>query len=1022
VTVAVMQKLFNAANAVMSVKECKNPNVLIRFSAVLVIIASLAARAAAQDDPAAVARAFFTAYASGDVSGASSDWVAGDVAGFRVKALRSAAARCLVLHGVDVRVIEASGEKACVEIDASADAWAGGGSGVVAPRAIYKSLDLVSEGGEWRVAAMRDREQAVADAIAAAPKEQRAEIARGAGVLRTPLLVSFLARRAMTMVNEQNLDGAAQLLDLADEIAIERADGGAQAEVMAGRSTVLYIGPRHDVDAAVQLGEQAVSWAESAEADADVVAWSLVHLGRALDLVSASSWPYSRVVALDDRVEQVATLAQAHTMLAKQADGRSDHRAAFRHSLLAQKYADESGDVAARISAALNLGGAFLAQSDDDVAVLHYERAARLAGEAGFPGSLAFAMEHQALIYSALLRWDECLRTINEALAIGRKTGDPAEPLVRRAGFLFNMGDVPAAERDLKEVQPLLASLEPSSRNLFMDLSGRVLLSRHRCEEALDFARRYRANSAIDVPSPLEIEALECLGRKPEALRSYVERVDWSERVRGNVAADAAQLGSFQEGAEGIYAIAVQRLIEEGYVREPLVIAERLKARVLRDAQRGVLVSPARLEGDERALYQRLNERISALNRGIAAAAARRKSAERLRKELERARLSLRDLLARTNAALLAPTPPPPPPVMQDVVPSPPPGVVAIEYVMVPDYLIAFAVVRGECDPEITVRVIPIAPSILEDRIARYVASIEQRDLRAGGQARELYRLLIAPFEKLIARHDAVCFIPAGDLWRVPFHALMNGSGRYLAEMTNVYYAPSLATLHAERQREHAQPETLLAMANPNLRARTQELYRAYYRDRPLGAIPETEREVRALRSIYGASHSRIYIGDDAQEAVAKRESPKFRILHIAAHGIVDENSPMYSAVALSTNDAHEDGLLEAREIAEMHLNADLAVLSACETARGRVSIGEGVLGLSWALLAAGCPTAVVSQWRTDSESTADLMIAFHRDLVRTHHRSPVQSLRRAQRTLMRNPRTAHPYYWAPFIVIGRDQ
>ena len=87
-----------------------------------------------------------------------------------------------------------------------------------------------------------------------------------------------------------------------------------------------------------------------------------------------------------------------------------------------------------------------------------------------------------------------------------------------------------------------------------------------------------------------------------------------------------------------------------------------------------------------------------------------------------------------------------------------------------------------------------------------------------------------------------------------------------------------------------------------------------------------------------------------------------------------------------------------------------------------RVSSGEGVIGLSWALLAAGCPTAVVSQWRADSESTAHLMIAFHRDLVRTNHRSPVESLRRAQLSLLRGGRYAHPYYWAPFIVIGRDR
>jgi CHAT domain-containing protein len=126
----------------------------------------------------------------------------------------------------------------------------------------------------------------------------------------------------------------------------------------------------------------------------------------------------------------------------------------------------------------------------------------------------------------------------------------------------------------------------------------------------------------------------------------------------------------------------------------------------------------------------------------------------------------------------------------------------------------------------------------------------------------------------------------------------------------------------------------------------------------------------------------------------------------------------MYSHVVLAqSGDQKEDGLLEAWEIMQMDLQADLAVLSACETARGRIGAGEGVIGLSWALFVAGCPTTVVSQWKVESSSTTELMLAFHRNLQLGANKS--EALRQAALKLMNDKRYNHPFYWAGFIVVG---
>jgi len=152
-----------------------------------------------------------------------------------------------------------------------------------------------------------------------------------------------------------------------------------------------------------------------------------------------------------------------------------------------------------------------------------------------------------------------------------------------------------------------------------------------------------------------------------------------------------------------------------------------------------------------------------------------------------------------------------------------------------------------------------------------------------------------------------------------------------------------------------------------------------------------------------------------------KAEAGKFKILHFATHAILDDRNPLYSHIILSRtdNDQHEDGLLESWELMKLDLNAELAVLSACETARGRVAAGEGIIGMSWALFVAGSPAAVVSQWKVDSARSSELMIEFHRNVLQKRV-SKSEALRQAALKVFRSSYN-HPAYWAGFILIGDD-
>jgi CHAT domain-containing protein len=128
--------------------------------------------------------------------------------------------------------------------------------------------------------------------------------------------------------------------------------------------------------------------------------------------------------------------------------------------------------------------------------------------------------------------------------------------------------------------------------------------------------------------------------------------------------------------------------------------------------------------------------------------------------------------------------------------------------------------------------------------------------------------------------------------------------------------------------------------------------------------------------------------------------------------------------LAQDAGDRTEDGLLEAWEVMKLELEAELAVLSACETARGRIGAGEGVIGLSWAFFVAGCPTTLVSQWEVEAASTTDLMVEFHRHLraeERGRGRAPgtSEALRQAALKLQRGGKYRHPFYWAGFVLVG---
>lgn len=176
---------------------------------------------------------------------------------------------------------------------------------------------------------------------------------------------------------------------------------------------------------------------------------------------------------------------------------------------------------------------------------------------------------------------------------------------------------------------------------------------------------------------------------------------------------------------------------------------------------------------------------------------------------------------------------------------------------------------------------------------------------------------------------------------------------------------------------------------------------------------------MNGIAALFPKGKSAIYLGSDAREATVKAEDlERYRYIHFAAHGILDEAHPSRSGLALTAGGGdQEDGILRVDEITGLRIRADVVTLSACGTGLGELVSGEGMLGLVRAFLYAGSSSVNVSLWNVNDAATASLMKDFYRNLSRSA--SAQEALRRAKISLIHQTGSPwrHPHFWAPFVL-----
>jgi CHAT domain-containing protein len=513
-------------------------------------------------------------------------------------------------------------------------------------------------------------------------------------------------------------------------------------------------------------------------------------------------------------------------------------------------------------------------------------------------------------------------------------------------------------------------------------------------------------------------------GRRPAALESFRRAVETIEQLRGGIAADEFKATFLRDKIE-VYEDAIAACLSEGdeaRLEDAFRLVESSKSRALADLLARYLrsapkqIGRTKTEGAEAETRARLLKLIEDLNWYSSHAGLeddkgdqrRARVIERHRREVRRCERQIAQLFRRLESEGSAFV------EMQRLQPvslgelqgALEPGETVIEYFTTGDSVSAFVASRDSIKLARDIA----SRSEIEQMLASLRFQIEKFNYGPGyveayfGQLKhaadaylsKLYEAVFAPLEPLVGS-DRLSIIPHGALHYVPFHALRRGQ-IYLVDDFEISYAPSAAVLKLCRARSNG----ALKERSPRADGRRLVALGVTHHD-----TPSIEEEIRALGSIF--SDSVTLTGAEATRENLLKFAPRARFLHLASHGYFRRDNPMFSFLKLA------DSPLNFYSLLDLELEAEMVTLSACHTGVNMVFPGDELHGLMRGFLYAGAPSLVASLWAVSDRSTSELMREMYSRISAGETKRA--ALRAAQ--LLVKEQYGHPYYWAPFILMG---
>jgi len=645
-----------------------------------------------------------------------------------------------------------------------------------------------------------------------------------------------------------------------------------------------------------------------------------------------------------------------------------------------------------------------------------FERAARAFEEAlvrleGSPEaeSTARILNNLGSTWSQLGEFDKALDRFRASLALAEKIGSRE----LRISILNNIGIVYAR----------LGEFERSTGYY---------------EQAVDLALEHAGKKFL-WEIYLELgNAQRGLGRDREAAESYRASISIIEEIRASISTEELRATYFGSDKRlDAYHNLIGLLVDvdgdppPADARAAFETLEKAKARSFLDSLEVRAYMNERPAGDkdlagrEKDLLGRLSQAYRKLLRpglegpGKAAVQSEIEAVEedldRLRRDMRRADPALADLkypavvtFAQAQAAL------------------PDARTTAIAFAMGREKAYAFALSRAG------LRIYPIPPpAVLRADVESHIRRISDTGNSSFDGGAALFKALVEP--GLDPGTKKLIIIPDGILTYLPFEALPTAKGvptRWLVQDYEVSYAPSLSSyreIRGRAGRTHARTRpALLAVGAPAYASKEKEreaagLIEGLYPDLGMQSLdlPFAGREIDQAASHFSSRRRTVLKGAAASEDAFKaRAADRYRVIHLAAHGLIDDRKPLRSAIVMAApTTPGADYLLQTREVLDLRLDTELVVLSACRTGLGRLLRGEGIEGLNRAFFAAGASSVLMTLWSVSDEAGVPLMDRFYGRLLASG--SIASSLRAAKIEMLSSPVYAHPYYWAGYVAAG---
>jgi CHAT domain-containing protein/Flp pilus assembly protein TadD len=834
----------------------------------------------------------------------------------------------------------------------------------------------------------------------------------------------------------------------AARLARDLGDGPAAARALRTAGNALVF--RGDIAGAIRAFEESTAISRQVghkNAEAKSLNDAGIAYRRQGDLEKAVAL-YERALPLARETRDAAIEANIVNNLGVAYKNLGDHERAlvFYEQSLANRRA--ANDERGQWFALGNVGYLYLLMGDYAKAETYCARALEIARKSGDPVWESTSLDDLGSIQYARGDYEAALATHNDSLARQRKLG-------ALAGQAFSLSSVGRTLQRLGRFDAAQAALGESLeifRRIRHQLGERDVLG------SLADLQRERGN----------------LGRAVEYSQASV---DLDEAVRARITSPQLRtsfVASQQDNYERLIELLQQQHAaapQQGFDRRALDVSERARARVLLDSllngqvdlQEGV---DATLLARERNLQKQLDDASTALSGALAeggSADERAKAAERV----EVAAADYQELRAEIRrqspkyAAITQPQPLDTARIQQDVLDD---DTVLLEFALGEDASWLWAVTResvstvqlperGEIETAVRTLHRGLAGRQREagESAAAYSKRIQALDASLESQRTAVGELLLGGIAgdlqgKWSKRRLAI--VPSGPLEYLPFAALRLSTANpaSLAERHEIVYVPSASVLAAVRRETSTRRAAGGAVAivadpvfeqsdprlKPSLGTSAQRLPATDYlptrhlnqiADRGgLARLPFSRDEAAAIASL-----ARLRGVFEALDFKASRSMivggaiDGHRIVHFATHGVFDASSPALSGLVLSLLDERgrpQDGFLRLNDIYNLQLDADLVVLSACQTALGREIRGEGLVGLSRAFMYAGAPRIVASLWQVSDFATAELMKKFYRRML-VDGMLPAAALRAAQLEMAADPRWKSPYFWAGFVLQG---